>query len=170
MGELRKEYGFRKALHHHIWKSVFSVEFLISLFIAIGVVFMLFAAPETLKNDQTLAIMAGINVTIAGIIFTGLTLVATLFSTKYLNIPNELAPNSITFFRPYIFAVGVQSFALIICLVVVFGLEYFYFEISVSLIGFQILLTVFGLFELLALSRNIIYHVVARTKRELSNG
>lgn len=170
MGVLRKEFGFRTALRNHFWKSVFSLEFLLSTCISIGVVLLLFAAPETLDNNQFLPIIAGINVTIAGITFTGLTLVATLFSRKYLNNPNELEPNSITFFRPYIFAIGVQTFALIICIVVIFGLDYFLFEISVSLIGFQILITVFGLFELIALSRNITYHVVARTRMDLSNG
>ena len=164
MGSLREEYGFAKAFRYLIIKSVLSLEFAFSLIIATVSCLAMFNQKHSEIFSEALPILTGINVTIAGIIFTGLTLVATLFSSKYLSRDSSEESGHIIFFRPYIFALGTQILALIICIFLVFCRYLFINPISFVLLGIATLLTTYGLFELLALGRNVIYHVLLRNK------
>lgn len=125
-----------------------------------------FVLTKTLEVEQRLAVVGdvlGVLGVLVGVVFAGFALVAALFSDDYLRLLNKAEGGVVSFLRPFMLAIGSQVAALLVSITYRATALDLTMRVEKGLFLGWGFLFAFALLDVVALTRNVMLHVLTRT-------
>lgn len=164
MSDLRREVGFLKAVKMTGLRSFMLPEGLIALLMA-GLATGLMCSLAAVSDRMDLALSAlRIVAPLLGVVLAALTFVISFASDDYLRNLKSKSGGVLAFYRPFVFALGIEIIALILIIVyralathVIVGVECLVFAVMCFFVAYSV-------FNVLAVARNVVMHALLRAE------
>jgi hypothetical protein len=159
---MEQKFGFWRSLRQLSGEDILSPELLLALLIGIGGGVGLLT--QTAASDRhglasDFLIVIG---PLLGVVFAAFALVIALLSDSYLVALSENKDGVAAFFRPFLVAIGIQVWALLLTIIYRAGMAYLPSKVEVGLFLVVCFFFVFALLDVIALARNVFAHGVTR--------
>lgn len=164
MSSLRREVGFLKAVRETGLKSFMVPEGVLALLIACIATIWLCAEASVYDRldvaDASLRIIAPL----LGVVLAALTFVISFASDDYLRHLKSSSSGVIAFYRPFIFAIGIEILTLILIVVYSAMAAKILAVLEYSIFGLMCFFVTYSILNVLAVARNVVMHALLRAR------
>lgn len=166
MSKLRREVGFLSAVGNLHLKDLLSPEFAGGAILGIGGSILYVQNSTAAARSALAGDFLQITPTLLGIVFAAMALVVALMSKDYMRELAGVTGGLLGFLRPFVVAIGLQVTAVLLAV----GYRAFYSVLPGSvepwIFGAAVTLFVVSLLDVLALTRAVVMHGLARGRLE----
>ena len=164
MGKLRNDVSFRTAVRRLRPADFLSFEAMSSLALGIGLALTLFLRADVTARINLAGIYLAVLAALLAIVFAGLALVAALLSEAYLRLLRTSDSGLLSFFRPFVLAVGVQTGTLVSAVLYYGTGQYWSPAVEPWLFGIVSVFFFASCLEIVVLTRSVLMHALLRSR------